>query len=106
MIAMAPTDLRATTRLHQWRGRALSGLVTGASWLCYYYAIQMGQVNVVVQVDKLSLLVSIAFAAIAFGERLSKRAGVGFALIVVGTARQPAFSDRYATTFRRATSRC
>ena len=65
---------------------AASGLATGASWLCYYYAIQMGQVSVVVQVDKLSLLVSIAFAAIVFGERLSKRAGVGLALIVVGTA--------------------
>lgn len=65
---------------------AASGLATGASWLCYYYAIQMGQVSVVVQVDKLSLLVSIAFAAIVFGERLSRRAGVGLALIVVGTA--------------------
>ena len=65
---------------------AASGLATGASWLCYYYAIQMGQVSVVVQVDKLSLLVSIAFAAIVFGERLSKRAGIGLALIVAGTA--------------------
>lgn len=65
---------------------ATSGLATGASWLCYYYAIQMGQVSVVVQVDKLSLLVSIAFAAIVFGERLSRRGGFGLALIVVGTA--------------------
>ncbi|WP_294420435.1 EamA family transporter [uncultured Senegalimassilia sp.] len=65
---------------------AASGLATGASWLYYYYAIQMGQVSVVVQVDKLSLLVSIAFAAIVFGERLSKRAGIGLALIVAGTA--------------------
>ena len=65
---------------------AASGLATGASWLCYYYAIQMGQVSVVVQVDKLSLLVSIAFAAIVFGERLSRRGGIGLALIVVGTA--------------------
>lgn len=65
---------------------AASGLATGTSWLCYYYAIQMGQVSVVVQVDKLSLLVSIAFAAIIFGERLSRRRGFGLALIVVGTA--------------------
>ena len=65
---------------------AASGLATGASWLCYYYAIQMGQVSVVVQVDKLSLLVSIAFAAIVFGERLSRRGGVGLTLIVAGTA--------------------
>ena len=65
---------------------AASGLATGASWLCYYYAIQMGQVSVVVQVDKLSLLVSIAFAAVVFGERLSRRGGIGLALIVAGTA--------------------
>lgn len=65
---------------------AASGLVTGASWLCYYYAIQMGQVSVVVQVDKLSLLVSIAFAAVMFGERLSRRGSIGLALIVAGTA--------------------
>lgn len=63
-----------------------SGVATGASWLCYYYAIQAGQVSVVVQVDKLSLLVSIAFAALAFGERLSRRAAIGLALVVAGTA--------------------
>ena len=65
---------------------AASGLATGASWLCYYYAIQMGQVSVVVQVDKLSLLVSIAFAAVVFGDRLSRRGSIGLALIVAGTA--------------------
>ncbi len=65
---------------------AASGVATGASWLCYYYAIQAGQVSVVVQVDKLSLLVSIAFAALVFGERLSRCGGAGLALIVVGTA--------------------
>ena len=63
-----------------------SGVATGASWLCYYYAIQAGQVSVVVQVDKLSLLASIAFASVAFGERLSRRAAIGLALVVVGTA--------------------
>ena len=63
-----------------------SGVATGASWLCYYYAIQAGQVSVVVQVDKLSLLVSVAFAALAFGERLSRRAAIGLALVVAGTA--------------------
>lgn len=63
-----------------------SGMATGASWLCYYYAIQAGQVSVVVQVDKLSLLASIAFASVAFGERLSRRAAIGLALVVVGTA--------------------
>ena len=63
-----------------------TGVATGASWLCYYCAIQAGQVSVVVQVDKLSLLVSIAFASVAFGERLSRRAAIGLVLVVVGTA--------------------
>ncbi|WP_307738642.1 EamA family transporter [uncultured Parolsenella sp.] len=64
----------------------LSGLATGASWLCYYHAVQTGQVSVVVQIDKLSILVSVAFARLAFGERLSGRAAVGLTLIVAGTA--------------------
>ena len=62
-----------------------SGVATGASWLFYYYAVQTGQVSVVVQVDKLSILVSIAFAWIALGERLSRRAAAGLALIVAAT---------------------
>lgn len=63
-----------------------SGIATGASWLCFYYAIQAGQVSVVVQIDKLSILVSIAFAWLVFKERLSVRAAIGLALIVAGTA--------------------
>ncbi len=63
-----------------------SGLATGASWLFYYYAIQVGVVSVVVQIDKLSLLVSIAFARLAFKERLSPRSAAGLAMIVAGTA--------------------
>ncbi len=63
-----------------------SGLATGASWLFYYYAIQAGVVSVVVQVDKLSLLVSIAFARLAFKERLTPKSAAGLAMIVVGTA--------------------
>lgn len=65
---------------------AASGLATGASWLFYYYAIAAGQVSVVVQIDKLSLLVSIAFAYFAFHEKLTRRSAVGLALIVAGTA--------------------
>ena len=65
---------------------AASGLATGASWLFYYYAIAAGQVSVVVQIDKLSILVSIAFAYFAFKERLTRRNAVGLALIVAGTA--------------------
>ena len=69
-----------------------SGLATGASWLCYYYAIQTGQISVTVQLDKLSILVSIAFSRAVFGERLSRRAALGLALIVVGTLAMTAWS--------------
>lgn len=62
-----------------------SGVATGASWLFYYYAVQAGQVSVVVQIDKLSILVSIAFARIVLGEHLSRRAAAGLALIVAAT---------------------
>ena len=62
-----------------------SGVATGASWLFYYYAVQTGQVSVVVQIDKLSILVSIAFARLVLGERLSRRAAAGLALIVGAT---------------------
>ena len=63
----------------------LSGLATGGSWLCYYKALQDGLASAVVPIDKLSILVSIGFSAVVFKERLSKKAAVGLALIVVGT---------------------
>lgn len=68
-----------------------SGIATGASWLFFYYAIQMGQVSIVVQIDKLSLVVSIAFAWIFLHEKLNFRSGLGLALIVAGTAFMTAF---------------
>ena len=71
---------------------ALSGLATGASWLCYYYALQTGVVSVVVQVDKLSIVASIAFAWLVLGERLSRKASLGLLLIVVGTVAMTAFA--------------
>ena len=63
----------------------LSGIATGASWLCYYYAIQKGIVSVVVPIDKLSILVSITFSYIVFKESLTKKALLGLCLIVIGT---------------------
>lgn len=63
----------------------LSGLATGGSWLCYYKALQDGLASVVVPIDKLSILVSIGFSALVFGERLSKKAALGLLLIVAGT---------------------
>lgn len=63
----------------------LSGLATGASWLCYYKALQDGLASVVVPIDKLSILVTIGFSRLVFGERLTARSGAGLALIVAGT---------------------
>lgn len=64
---------------------ALSGVTTGASWLCYYYAIQNGIVSVVVPIDKMSILVSVLFSWIVFGEKLSRKAFAGLCLMIVGT---------------------
>lgn len=64
---------------------ALSGLATGASWLCYYYAIQNGVVSVVVPIDKLSILVTVLFSFLVFHEKLSRRAFVGLGLMTVAT---------------------
>ena len=64
---------------------SLSGIATGASWLCYYYAIGHGLVSVVVPIDKLSILVTVAFSFIVFKEKLSKKALLGLGLMVAGT---------------------
>lgn len=74
-------NLSASTRLFL----ILSGLATGASWLCYYKALQDGFTCVVVPINKLSILVSIAFSAIIFHERLTKKAAIGLVLLVTGT---------------------
>ena len=63
----------------------LSGLSTGASWLCYYKALQDGEAGIVVPIDKLSILVTIAFSYIVFKERLNKKAMFGLVMIVFGT---------------------
>lgn len=64
---------------------ALSGLATGASWLCYYYAIQNGIVSVVVPIDKLSILVTVTFSYFVFKEKLSRKALLGLLLMTAGT---------------------
>lgn len=63
----------------------LSGIATGASWLCYYKALQEGLASVVVPIDKLSILVTVAFSYVVFHEKLSKRSAIGLAGIVAGT---------------------
>ena len=63
----------------------LSGIATGASWLCYYRALQDGLASIVVPIDKLSILVTLAFSYFVFHERLSKKSAIGLVLIVAGT---------------------
>lgn len=63
----------------------LSGLATGASWLCYYKALQDGPASLVVPIDKLSILVTVMFSYFVFKEKLTKKSGLGLVLIVGGT---------------------
>lgn len=63
----------------------LSGLATGASWLCYYKALQLGPASLVAPIDKLSILVTVLFSYIVFHECLSRKALTGLAVLVAGT---------------------
>ena len=63
----------------------LSGIATGASWLCYYRALQDGLASIVVPIDKLSILVTVAFSYFVFHERQTKKSAIGLVLIVAGT---------------------
>lgn len=71
---------------------ALSGIATGGSWLCYYYAIQKGVVSVVVPIDKLSIVVSIVFSYFVFKEKLTKKALLGLVLMVLATISMAIFA--------------
>ena len=64
---------------------SLSGLATGASWLCYYYALQKGKVSVVVPIDKMSVVVAVGFSVLVLKEKLSRKALFGLGLMVAGT---------------------
>ncbi len=70
----------------------LSGFATGASWLCYYYAIKNGIVSVVVPVDKMSLLLTVAFSYFVFGEKLNVKSGIGLGLMTCGTLAMAIFT--------------
>lgn len=63
----------------------LSGIATGASWLFYYRALQQGPASVVAPIDKLSVLVTVIFSWLVFGEKLSRKAAVGLLLLLAGT---------------------
>ena len=63
----------------------LSGLATGASWLCYYYAIQNGDLSIVVPIDKMSILLTVLFSRVFLKERLTRRAALGLSIMCFGT---------------------
>ena len=67
------------------QGTIASILATGASWLCYYKALQLGPASLVAPIDKLSILVTVLFSYIVFHERLSRKALTGLAVLVAGT---------------------
>lgn len=71
--------------MRSWCFIGLSGLATGLSWLCYYRALQEGPASVVVPIDKLSILVTMAFGCFVLHEKLNKRPAAGLVLIVSGT---------------------
>ena len=68
-----------------WLFLCLSGLATGASWLCYYYALQVGQASKVVPIDKLSVVITLALAFVFLHEPFTAKSLVGCALITAGT---------------------
>ena len=68
-----------------WLFLILSGVATGGSWLCYYRALQSGPASIVVPVDKLSIVVTIAFSYFVFHEKLSRKSLLGLLMIVAGT---------------------
>ena len=68
-----------------WIFLILSGLATGASWLCYYKALQLGEVSKVVPIDKLSIVITISLAFIFLGEQITLKTLIGCCLIIIGT---------------------
>lgn len=68
-----------------WLFLILSGLATGASWLCYYKALQLGDASKVVPIDKLSVVITLVLAVVFLHEDVSLKSGIGCALITIGT---------------------
>lgn len=75
----------ATVPSRTWLFLVLSGLATGASWLCYFHALKLGEASRVAPVDKLSVVVAVGLAALFLGEKLTSAHLLGMALIVAGS---------------------
>lgn len=85
-IALArSTQSLAAVAGKTWLFLVLSGMATAASWLCYFRALKLGEASKVAPIDKLSVVVAVALAAIFLGEQLTWRHWVGCGLIVSGT---------------------
>ena len=84
LLTGAQSGLSAISR-RSWLFLILSGLATGASWLCYYRALQLGEVSKVVPIDKLSVVITLALAFLLLREIPTPRAVLGCALIAAGT---------------------
>ena len=74
----------ASISARSWVFLVLSGLATGASWLCYYRALQLGQASLVVPIDKLSLVITLVLAVVLLREQLTVRGVVGAVLVTAG----------------------
>jgi len=85
VLATGSTRQIPTLTSRSWVFLAASGLATGASWLCFYRALQAGPASVVVPIDKLSVLVTAAFSALWLRERADRRTGAGLVLLTAGT---------------------
>lgn len=85
VLATGSTRQIPTLTSRSWVFLAASGLATGASWLCFYRALQAGPASVIVPIDKLSVLVTAAFSALWLRERADRRTGTGLVLLTAGT---------------------
>lgn len=85
VFATGKRDKISTARGRELLFILLSGVATGASWLCYYRALKFGNASVVVPIDKLSIVITIAFSYFVFKERLTKKSLLGLAIMVAGT---------------------
>ena len=83
-ISCVPLQAVAELPRRSWLFLTLSGVATGLSWLCYYRALQLGEVSRVAPVDKLSVLFTLAFAALFLRERITVQQGLGILLILAG----------------------
>lgn len=85
VFATGKRDKISTARGRELLFILLSGVATGASWLCYYRALKFGNASVVVPIDKLSIVITIAFSYFVFKERLTKKSLLGLVIMVAGT---------------------